>query len=148
VTAIIERKHRKLPRFVVVPSSALALWGLEGTTVVEGTLNSVEIGRRTIRRWDEQRWFIELPQPLCRKARVDTGNSVTFVLRLASDRLPEELARLLASDPAAKAVWESLTPSQQRVVREDVAVAKQPSTRHRRAARALGGNRPPNTGRS
>lgn len=137
VTAVIERKHAELPRFVVVPTKTVASWRLEGTSVVEGTLNSVEMGRRTIKRWDEKRWFIELPQALCRKARVDTGDSVTLRLRLASDRLPEELARLLATDPVAEAVWERLTPSQQRVVREDVAAAKQPATRERRAARAL-----------
>jgi hypothetical protein len=137
VTAVVERKHAELPRFVVVPSKAVASWGLERTTVVEGTLNSVEMGRRTIKRWDEQRSFIELPQPLCRKARVDTGDSVTLLLRVASDRMPDELARLLASDPVARAVWEGLTLSQQLVVREDVAAGKQPATRERRAARAF-----------
>jgi hypothetical protein len=137
VTAVIDRKHSELPRFVVVPTKAVASWGLEGTTVVEGTLNSVEMGRRTIKPWDEKRWFIELPQALCRKAGVDTGDSVTLRLRVASDGPPEELARLLATDPVANAAWQRLTPSQQRMVREDVAAAKQPATRERRAARAL-----------
>jgi hypothetical protein len=137
VTSVIERKHPALPRFVLVSSKALAQWGLKETTVVEGTLNNIEIGRRTIKRGDEQRWFIDLPESLCRKARVDTGDSVTLLLRVASDHLPEELARRLASDAAAKDAWDRLTPSRQRMVCEDVAAAKQPATRERRAARAL-----------
>lgn len=137
LTAIIERKHPKLPRFVVVPSKTVAGWKLEGTTVVEGELNGVEMGRRTIKRWDDERWFIELPEPLCRKAQVDTGDSVTITLRIAANDLPEELARLIADDPGAKARWEKLTPSQQRMLRENVASARQAVTRQRRAERAL-----------
>jgi hypothetical protein len=137
VTAVIERKQAQLPRFVVVPSKAIASWDLDSTTFVEGKLNDVDLGRRTIKRWDDQRWFIELPQPLCRKAHLDTGDPVVLVLQIASDRLPVELARLLAKDPIAKAVWDRLTPSAQRILREEVAAAKQPATRERRAARAL-----------
>lgn len=137
MTAIIERKHPKLPRFVVVPSKAVARWKIEGTTVVEGSLNGAEMGRRTFKPWDDQRWFIELPEPLCRRAQVDTGDSVTITLRIAPADLPEELAQLIANDPMAKARWEKLRPSQQRMLRENVAAAKQPATRQRRAAIAL-----------
>jgi len=137
VTGIIERKHPKLPRFLVVPSDAVASWRLVRTTVVEGTLNGVEIGRRTIKYWDEQRWFIELPEPFCRRARVDTGDTVVLTLRIAADDLPEELSRLIARDRRAKTAWERLTVSQQRMLREHVASAKQPATRERRAVRGL-----------
>lgn len=137
LTAIVERKHSRMPRFLVVPSAKVASWRIEETTVVEGMLNGIEIGRRTLKRWDDQRWFIDLPEPLCQRAQIDTGDSVTLVLRIASTGLPEELARLLADDPAAKAAWEHLTSSQKRMLREHVAAAKQPATRERRAAHAL-----------
>jgi hypothetical protein len=137
LTVIVECKHPRMPRFVVVPSKALASWWIKGTTVVECTLNGVEIGRRTLKRWDDHRWFIDLPESLCRRVRIDTGDSVTLTLRIASTLLPEELARLIANDPVAKGAWEKLTPSQQRMLREHVAAAKQSATRERRAARAL-----------
>ena len=103
----IERKDPKLPRFVVIPAGSVEKWGIRETTVVEGIFKGLEMGRRTLKRWDEQRWFIELPEPLCKKAGVDTGSSFTIILRLASNELPEELAKLLAEDASAKAAWEN-----------------------------------------
>lgn len=133
----IERKDPKLPRFVVIPAGPVEKWGIRETTVVEGIFKGLEMGRRTLKRWDEQRWFIEIPEPLCKRAGVDTGDSVTIILRLASTELPEELAKLLAEDASAKANWEKLTKGQQRMLREEIAAAKQPATRLKRAQRAL-----------
>ncbi len=133
----IERKAPNLPRFVVIPAASVEKWGIRETTVVEGILRSMEMGHRTLKRWDDQRWFIELPEPLCKKAGVDTGDSVTIILRLASNELPEELTRLLAEDDSAKAAWQKLTSAQQRMLREEITTAKQSATRLRRAQRAL-----------
>jgi hypothetical protein len=60
LTVMVERKaaHPELPRFAVVPAAAIAKWKLSGTTVVEGTINGAPMGRRTIKPWDERRWFI------------------------------------------------------------------------------------------
>jgi hypothetical protein len=138
LTAVIARKDPRLPRFVVVPSSSIEAWRLSQTTVVEGTLNGHELGRRGLKKWDEQRWFFELPQPLCERAKVDTGSRVQLVLEIASDSLPAELENLLAANPAAKRAWESLSLGSQRMLRENVAGAKQSSTRARRAAAGLG----------
>ena len=141
VTTTIERHHPQLPRFVVVPNAAVVSWKLGGTTVIEGTLNGVVIGRRTIKKWDERNgWFIDLPEPLCRRANVETGDRVELELRIASAELPQELARLLATDASAKSVWDSMTPSQQRMVREEIRAAKHAVTRERRARRALCGS--------
>jgi len=137
LTAVIARKDPRLPRFVVVPSSAIEAWRLSQTTVVEGTLNGHELGRRSLKKWDEWRWFIELPQPLCERAKVDTGTCVQLVLHIASDKLPAELEDLLATNPAAKQAWDRLSPGSQRMLRENVAAAKQPSTRAGRAAAVL-----------
>jgi hypothetical protein len=137
VTTVIARKDPRLPRFVVVPNSAIHAWKLSQTTVVEGSLNGHELGRRSLKKWDERRWFIELPQPLCERAKVDTGSRVQLVLEIASDRLPAELEDLLKTNPAAKQAWDRLSPGSQRMLRENVAAAKQPATRVRRAAAVL-----------
>ena len=127
----IERKGPRLPRFFVIPTPPLAPWGLTGTTVVEATLNGVEIGRRTLKPWDADRWFVELSELICRLANVATGDRIRVSLRPASMDLPAELAGLIEEQPRAKAIWAALTASQQRA-------AKAPETRRRRAERALG----------
>jgi hypothetical protein len=138
LTAVIARKDPRLPRFVVVPSSSIEVWRLSQTTVVEGTLNGHELGRRSLKKWDEQRWFIELPQPLCERVKVDTGSRIRLVLEVASGRLPAELENLLKTNPAAEQAWQRLSQGSQRMLRENVAAAKQSATRARRAAASLG----------
>jgi Bacteriocin-protection, YdeI or OmpD-Associated len=122
---------------VVIPNSAIGAWNLTDTTVVEGSLNGHELGRRGLKKWDDRRWFIELPQPICERAKVDTGSRVQLVLQIASDKLPTELEDLLAKNPAAKQAWDRLSPGSQRMLRENVAAAKLPATRARRAAAVL-----------
>jgi len=138
VTTQIDRKDPRLPRFVVVPTVSIKSWKLAATTTVIGTLNGHAMGRRGIKQWDDQRWFIELPQPLCQAAGVDTGDRVTLVIQLAPEELPAELEALLATDPRAKQAWSRLPSGSQRMLREHVAAAKQTSTRARRAAAGLG----------
>jgi Bacteriocin-protection, YdeI or OmpD-Associated len=138
LTAVIARKDPRLPRFVIVPSSSIEAWRLSQTAVVEGTLNGHDVGRRSLKKWDEQRWFIELPQPLCERAKVDTGSRIQLALEIASDSLPAELEELLKTNPGAKQAWARLSEGSQRMLRENVAAAKQSATRARRAAAALG----------
>ena len=136
--AHIERKDPQLPRFVVIGSHLVAGWKLTETTTITGTLNGHDIGRRSLKKWDVRRWFIELPQPLCQKAAVDTGEKVSLIIQIASQDLPGELQTLIASNSRAKKAWESLSSGARRMVREQVADGKQSATRSRRAARALG----------
>ena len=139
VTTTVEHKHVGLPRFVCIPLHTVAPLQIEVTTTVEGTLNGVDIGRRSLKRWDERgSWWIDLPEPLCQKAKIDTGDRVQLSLRIASDDLPEELAKLISTKSAGRKAWEQLTPGQQRMLREDILSAKQPATRERRARKALG----------
>jgi hypothetical protein len=98
-SCVIERKQPHLPRFVVIPSRLVAAWRLPGTAAVEGKLDVTELGRRTIKSWDKDRWFIEIPEPLCRRAQVDTGSRVMLTLRLASTDLPDELSSLCPAIP-------------------------------------------------
>jgi hypothetical protein len=139
VTSTIEHKHEGLPRFVCVPMAKADPWKLQGTTHVEVTLNGVNIGRRSLKRWDDRDcWFMDLADAVCRKANVETGDRVKLNLKIASEELPAELAQLIRKNSQARARWERLTPGQKRMLREEILTAKQPATRQRRAARALG----------
>ena len=138
-TSVIEHKHEGLPRFVCIPIAQVDPWKLQGTTTVEVTINGVNIGRRSLKRWDGRDcWWMDLSNESCRQANIETGDRVRLSLKIASDELPAELARLLKMNSRARARWQSLTPGQQRMLREEVLAAKQSSTRERRAARALG----------
>lgn len=139
VTSTIEHKHEGLPRFVCVPMAKVVPWKLQGTTTVEVTMNGVDIGRRSLKRWDDRNcWWMDLSNDVCRKANVETGDRVKLGLKIASEELPAELARLIKQNSQARARWERLTPGQKRMLREEVLSAKQAGTRARRAARALG----------
>jgi hypothetical protein len=139
LSAKVERKaeYPQLPRFIVVPASAIAEWKLTRTTTVEGTLNRVDLGRRGLKQWDAERWFFELPDPVCRRARVDVGDTVQLELRLASEELPAELQELIGSSDQARQAWQALSPGNQRVLREHILKARQSATRMNRARKAL-----------
>ena len=139
VTTTIEHKHKGLPRFVCVPMSKVDPWKLQGTTTVEVTMNGVNVGRRSLKRWDDRGcWWMDLADAACRKANVETGDRAKLSLKIASEELPKELAQLIRKNSQARARWELLTPGQKRMLREEILAAKQPETRARRAARALG----------
>lgn len=133
----VDRKQPVLPRFAVVPAEILEPWRLSGTTVVETTINGTPVSRRTIKRWDDQRWFLSITAQDCKRLSIDTGDRITLDLRPAPDDLPAELSALLASHREAAAAWESFSEARRRDVREIVAAAKLPATRARRARAAL-----------
>ena len=124
-------------RLATIPLDKIK-WKLSGTTTVEGTINGVDLGRRSLKRWDERNcWWIDLPEPLCKKAKIETGDEVTLTIRLASDDLPDELQDLLKTNRVAKTNWEKLTQPQQRMLREEIFAAKASATRRRRAEKSL-----------
>ncbi|HSE31557.1 MAG TPA: YdeI/OmpD-associated family protein [Pyrinomonadaceae bacterium] len=138
VTSIVSRHHPQFSRLVTIPLDAVAPWKLSDTTVVEGTINDTELGRRSMKRWDDRNcWWIDLPEPLCKKAKLETGDEVTLKIRLASEDLPDELNELLAKSSTAKTNWEKLTKAQQRMLREEILASKSSETRSRRAKKAL-----------
>lgn len=79
VTSKVIRHHPQFARLVTIPFDKVAPWKLNGTTTVEGTINDTELGRRSLKRWDERAcWWIDLPEALCRKAKLETGDSVNL----------------------------------------------------------------------
>ena len=137
LTLVVERKRAELPPYVVVPAQAIAAWKLEATTTIEGTIDGAELGRRSIKRWDAERWFIELRKEHLTSIRKSAGDRVALVLRMASAALPEELQALIDTDKAARARWEGCTDAQQRMMRESILAAKTSAARERRARSAL-----------
>ncbi|MBT8487825.1 MAG: YdeI/OmpD-associated family protein [Gemmatimonadetes bacterium] len=136
--AIVERKTESLPAFVVLDEGLFVEWDLTGTTVVEVSLGSTEIGRRSLKRWPERSgWFVDLTAGQLKKTGIDVGDSVLVELRRASTDPPEELRRLLDSDAEARRRWALLSEARRRAVSEHVREAKQASTRQRRARKAL-----------
>src|SRR6185503_2787663 len=138
VTSKVIRHNPQFSRLVTIPLAEIEPWKLTGTTTVEGTINDTDLGRRSLKRWDERQcWWIDLPEPLCKKARLETGDEVKLTIRLASEDLPDELKDLLTNNSEAKSNWEQLTQAQQRMLREDIFAAKNATTRRRRAERLL-----------
>jgi outer membrane usher protein FimD/PapC len=80
ITAKVARKQPDLPRFVVIPSSAVAEWGLTGTTPVDVTINGVAVERRNIKFWDAAKWFFSITVKDCKKVGIDTGDTVELVI--------------------------------------------------------------------
>ena len=138
VSSKVIRHHPQLSRLVTIPLDKIAPWKLTETTTVEGTINGIELCRRSLKRWDERKcWWIDLPEPLCKKAQVDTGDSVELTIRLAAEDLPLELQQLLNENSLAKERWTKLTGPQQRMLREEIFAAKTSATRLKRATKVL-----------
>ena len=140
LTSTVTRHNPQFSRLITIPFDVVAPWKLTGTTVIEGTINDTELGRRTIKRWDDRNcWWIDLPDAICKKAKVDTGDEVKLTIQLASEDLPEELQQLLSKNKVAKSRWDKLTQPQQRMLREEIFAAKTSATRLRRAEKVLVG---------
>lgn len=138
VATKVIRHNPQFSRLVTIPIEQIAKWKLTETTTIEGTINDTELGRRSLKRWDERNcWWIDLPEPLCKKAQLETGDEVKLTIRLASEDLPVELEQLLKENATAKANWTKLTAAQQRMLREDIFAAKTSATRFKRAAKVL-----------
>jgi hypothetical protein len=125
-----------LPVYVVIPDQHVQLWGLTGTTVVEGTANDVSFGRRTIKAWGKgtDDWFIELTAPFCKAASLTVGDRVALELQIADASTPPELETILSRTKSVAAVWLALSERERRDAAEHVRAAKAPATRERRAA--------------
>lgn len=134
---LLERKHPDMAAFVVVPAAKVARFKLSATTTVEATLDGVPLGRRSLQRWDADRWFVEIRQDHLEALGKAPGDRATLSITVASTALPVELQTLLDTVPAASARWQALTAAQRRMLREEILSAKTSPTRERRARRAL-----------
>lgn len=139
VSATVRKKAPQLPAFVEIPSSAVAHWCLERTTTVLASFDGNRAVRRSLKPWDEERWFIDLPKRVLDSCGLEVGGVVEVDLVPVATELPVELADLLRGDSDAALRWERMTASRQRAIREHILSAAKPETRQRRAERALCG---------
>src|SRR6476646_7950703 len=96
ITSTVTRHHPQFARLVTIPLETVAPWKISDTTVIEGTINDTELGRRSLKRWDDRNcWWIDLPEPLCKRAKLETGSAVELVIQRASEELPAELRNVL-----------------------------------------------------
>lgn len=137
INSTVSRHHPQFSRLVTIPLDVVAPWKLSDTTVIEGKINDTDLGRRSMKRWDDRDcWWIDLPEPLCKRAKLETGDEVTLKIRLASEELPVELNQVLKNRDA-RAKWDQLTAAQQRMLREEIYSAKSSEARTRRAKKQL-----------
>ncbi len=137
VDVTLERKHPEMAAFVIVPAAKVAHFKLSSTTTVEATLDGVPLGRRSLVRWDDDRWFIELRREHLQALGKSPGDRAALRIAVASTALPAELQRLIDTIPAACGRWQALSAAQRRMLREEILAAKAPATRERRARLAL-----------
>ena len=111
LTTRVQQKAPNLPCYFVVPAGRADSLGIQGTTVVEVEIDGAEVGRRTLKRWDDHRWFTDLSARVLRRVGVAVGDRIRVVLRPASQDLPDELVAVIESDGKARRVWASFTDS-------------------------------------
>ena len=90
-----------------------------------------------MKKWDEERWFIELRRDSLAAIGKSPGDRATLVLHLASTEIPAELQRLIDTNAKAGSRWAALTEAQRRMLREEVLAAKSSEARERRARKEL-----------
>jgi hypothetical protein len=136
VEAQLQRKSLNLPIYVVIPGRTVRPWRLTGTTVIEGSANGYQFGRRTIKAWGQgsDDWFMEFTAQFCKTAGLDVADLVVLELQLADTSMPVELEGLLAKNKSLTAAWLALSETQRRDAGEYIRAGKAHDTRKRRAA--------------
>lgn len=134
---VIEQKHAEMTPYVVVPAAKVASWKLDATTTIEGSLDGVALGRRSLKLWDDSRWFVELPRGTLAALGKGPGAHARLSMTVASAELPAELTQLIEADATARARWQAHSTAQQRMLREHIFEARSSETRARRARKAL-----------
>jgi len=134
---VIEQKTAEMTPYVVVPAAKVARWKLAVTVTIEVALGGVAMGRRSLKRWDDARWFVELPRRILSKAGLGPGDRVELRMTPVSGQLPDELVRLIEDSAAARACWEAHTEAERRMLREHIYAAKSSGARTRRAQKTL-----------
>ena len=130
----VRQKDRRLPVYLEIPATKVKPWSLYGTATVLVNVSGNDAGRRSIKKWDDNRWFIELTKSFCSKHSIEVGTVVSVTIERTTDDLPVELATVLDTNRSARDAWEQLSPSRKRIIREHIMAAKKPETRERRAS--------------
>jgi Bacteriocin-protection, YdeI or OmpD-Associated/Domain of unknown function (DUF1905) len=132
--------------YVAVPDDAREALGATGRTSITGTVDGFAIvGQVMPYTYPDVGKVVVLGLTKATRAAIgkDFGNEVEVELvrddrsRSANVEVPSELKAALDADPAARAAFERLAPSQRRDHARHVAEAKGAETRERRARRVV-----------
>ncbi|MBK6628183.1 MAG: YdeI/OmpD-associated family protein [Flavobacteriales bacterium] len=128
-------RHRPdLPCHAVIPASAISGWCINGTTIVEVQIDRHGPFRRSLKRWDQDRWFLDLPKTILVQTGLKEGSLITLILRSADTSEPAELRSRLRSDAVARVCWNRLSQARKRTIVEHIRAGRSSSTRERRVA--------------
>lgn len=130
--------------YMIPPAAVLAALfaraGREsGPIPVRGTLNGHRFIQTLVKF--KGRWRLYLNTPMRRAAGLDVGDTATVRLsfdpRKRTVRMPALLGRALMKNPAAKKVFDSLSPSRQKEINRYIQHLKTDDVRKKNVARAL-----------
>lgn len=132
----LQRKDPSLPVYVVVSGKFVKPWGLNATTIIEGTANGFPFGRRTIKAWGKgtDDWFVEFTAPFCKTAGLNVGDDIVLELQRADTSTPEELQSLLTNSKKLASLWLALPERDRRDAGEYIRAGKALATREKRAS--------------
>ncbi len=131
----LKRKHPNLPVYVVIPARHIQQLGISNTSVIEGSANGKDFGRRTIKQWGKglDDWFLELTTPFCKQGGLAVGDRIDLEFQLSDTSTPKELEDILSENKSIASLWEALTERGRREAGEHIRAAKNSTTRKRRA---------------
>jgi hypothetical protein len=130
-----ERPKGETWSFLILPEDASAKLPTQGQTAVEGTINGRPF-RATLEPDGQKSHWLKVTNKLRQAASAEIGDilplEILSVGKETEPRVPTDLRKALAASPAARAVWNDITPVARRDWIHWITSAKQPETRARR----------------
>lgn len=126
--------------FLLVPGTASARLPARSMVSVDGTLEGQPF-QATLEPDGEGSHWLKVDKALRERAGADIGDTVALEIAPVAEepepRVPADLRKALAAHPAARAVWDDITPVARRDWIHWVTSGKKAETRERRIATAI-----------
>ena len=126
--------------FLVLPASASGKLPTRSMTTVDGTLNG-EAFQATLEPDGQGSHWLKVTKALREAAGAEVGDTVTLeispVEKEPEPKVPADLRKALAADPAAKATWADITPVARRDWIAWITSGRKAETRGKRVAVAI-----------
>ena len=125
---------------VPIPKEVAAKLGLKGMPKINAVIAGTPY-RGTLMPMGDGTYCLGVLKSIQEAAAVGAGDSITIDLELDNAprtvELPADLAKAIAHDEKAIAVWEAMSYTNKKEMARSLEEAKRPETRERRLARAL-----------
>ncbi len=125
---------------VPIPKEVAAKLGLKGMPKINAVIAGTPY-RGTLMPMGDGTYCLGVLKSIQEVAGVGAGDSITIDLELDNAprtvELPADLAKAIAHDEKAIAVWEAMSYTNKKEMARSLEEAKRPETRERRLARAL-----------